>query len=290
MSTKLYCVLHDALLAHAGAYEEHVETAHDGRLPAVHHVAGGVYLAARVTRREEMRQYAAELRERTRWVSTSRWVDHAWSDRRADEDHAARHQRCATGDFEDVDRADVVVVFATPDGWGHAVELGYAWAQDKEIVLVESDPDFDHVFAHLPGVTRVADWSDALDLLVALDPGAADVGSAEDGPLRADRVGESQPLPTADDGTCVVCGLELHRGVPRPDHPFVPDVQAYVQGLLDRRRRLGIARYGSALRPHNGRSALVDLLEELVDATSYCAQKLLEDDVEAARALLKETP
>lgn len=75
-------------------------------------------------------------------------------------------------------------------------------------------------------------------------------------PSRAGRVGDSQPLPTSNDS---------------------PDIQSMVIADIVERRRLGISRYGVALQPHNGRNALLDLYEELIDAAMYCKQRLVEE-------------
>lgn len=66
-----------------------------------------------------------------------------------------------------------------------------------------------------------------------------------------------QPLPTTNDSECVQ-----------------DQVCAYIQ----RRKAVGIERYGTALQANNGRDALRDLYEELVDAVQYCAQMLIERD------------
>lgn len=47
---------------------------------------------------------------------------------------------------------------------------------------------------------------------------------------------------------------------------------------LHRRKVMGIKKYGTPLQAHNGRCALQDLYEELMDATIYIKQKLLEDN------------
>lgn len=57
-----------------------------------------------------------------------------------------------------------------------------------------------------------------------------------------------------------------------------PFVQDEVLAYIERRKQVGIARYGTALQPHNGRDALLDLFEELVDAVNYTAQMLIERD------------
>lgn len=57
------------------------------------------------------------------------------------------------------------------------------------------------------------------------------------------------------------------------DHP---DIQSQVIADIEARRELGIQRYGSALKPHNGRDALRDLYEELIDAACYAKQAMVE--------------
>lgn len=74
-------------------------------------------------------------------------------------------------------------------------------------------------------------------------------------PTRAGRAGDSQPLPTVNDQ---------------------PDIQSQVIADIERRRELGIARYGTALQPDNGRNADLDLYEELLDAAMYAKQRLVE--------------
>lgn len=75
-------------------------------------------------------------------------------------------------------------------------------------------------------------------------------------PTRADRAGDSQPMPTANDE---------------------PDVQSAVIADVEARRLVGIARYGTALQPHNGRNALLDAYEEALDLAMYLKQRLIEE-------------
>jgi hypothetical protein len=72
---------------------------------------------------------------------------------------------------------------------------------------------------------------------------------------RAGREGDTQPLPT-----------------PSTER----DVVDFVKDDLDTRRELGIRRYGQALRAHNGRDALQDAYEELLDLVCYIRQLLEE--------------
>jgi hypothetical protein len=68
---------------------------------------------------------------------------------------------------------------------------------------------------------------------------------------------------------------------------------AWLGDAVIERTRLGVERYGSPLMSHNGRDALRDLAEEVVDGVQYATQALMEtDDVDetawlwAARAKL----
>jgi hypothetical protein len=60
------------------------------------------------------------------------------------------------------------------------------------------------------------------------------------------------------------------------------NVSEAVKADLDARIQLGIQRYGQPLQTFNGRDALKDLYEELLDACHYAKQAILERDVEKA--------
>jgi hypothetical protein len=55
-------------------------------------------------------------------------------------------------------------------------------------------------------------------------------------------------------------------------------IQDQVIEDLEHRKQLGLSTYGTLLYPHNGRDALLDLYEELLDACCYIKQFLIEDD------------
>lgn len=57
-------------------------------------------------------------------------------------------------------------------------------------------------------------------------------------------------------------------------------VQDEVIAYIERRKAVGIERYGTVLQPHNGRDALRDLFDELTDGINYLAQVLIERDGE----------
>lgn len=46
--------------------------------------------------------------------------------------------------------------------------------------------------------------------------------------------------------------------------------------MLQERAELGRERYGERLRAHNGRDAMTDMLQELLDAVMYGAQAVIE--------------
>lgn len=65
-----------------------------------------------------------------------------------------------------------------------------------------------------------------------------------------------------------------------PQPPPVPNDQSHVVDLviddLRERKAMGIAKYGTALQPFNGRNALVDAYQESSDQTLYLRQALEE--------------
>lgn len=56
------------------------------------------------------------------------------------------------------------------------------------------------------------------------------------------------------------------------------DVLPYILRDLTDRAEMGKAKYGTYLQTHNGRSALLDLYQELLDATMYIRQEIIERD------------
>lgn len=73
--------------------------------------------------------------------------------------------------------------------------------------------------------------------------------------------------------------LKLRDGdQPLPIKNGARDIQSMVIADIEARRQVGIARYGTALQPNNGRDALRDLYEELIDAAMYTKQLMVERD------------
>lgn len=56
-----------------------------------------------------------------------------------------------------------------------------------------------------------------------------------------------------------------------------------VQDLLAR-RAMGTAKYGTPLRTFNGRNALMDAYQEVLDLANYLRQRIAEEDAKAAAA------
>lgn len=54
---------------------------------------------------------------------------------------------------------------------------------------------------------------------------------------------------------------------------------------IQKRKELGLRKYGTPLQAFNGRNALKDLYEELLDATKYCKQLLVEMEKHALREM-----
>lgn len=57
-----------------------------------------------------------------------------------------------------------------------------------------------------------------------------------------------------------------------------PDIRDLVVADLELRFQKGLRDYGVPLRPFNGRSALLDLYEELLDSVCYLRQLIYEED------------
>lgn len=56
------------------------------------------------------------------------------------------------------------------------------------------------------------------------------------------------------------------------------DIADLVIEDIKKRKVQGKKKYGVPLRANNGRDALQDLYEELIDATQYCKQEMVERD------------
>jgi nucleoside 2-deoxyribosyltransferase len=113
-----------------------------------------VYLASSYGRREELEKLIPDL-QRVRMVSVARWLH-------GGEDGLSRRD-VAVLDAEDVDRADVLIVFTherhAPVGGGHLWEFGYAYGRGKRCVVIGPEST---VFVRSPGVEQYATWEEFL--------------------------------------------------------------------------------------------------------------------------------
>lgn len=82
--------------------------------------------------------------------------------------------------------------------------------------------------------------------------------------------------------------LELNTEQRMPVPNDSPSVQGMVRADLETRELIGRQRYGTALQPHNGRDALRDLYEELLDACCYIRQAIAERDTAAVSVDLED--
>ena len=62
--------------------------------------------------------------------------------------------------------------------------------------------------------------------------------------------------------------------LPTPNHG--PSMHDLVMEDIKARKALGLRRYGSLLQPHNGRSALQDAYDEVLDLAVYLRQHMYE--------------
>jgi len=65
---------------------------------------------------------------------------------------------------------------------------------------------------------------------------------------------------------------------PDPTPNDLPQIADLVKADIDARRAKGVQTYGAALQPMNGRSALQDLYEELLDGAHYVRQRIEEEN------------
>lgn len=113
-----------------------------------------IYLAARYSRREEMKALATALRL-SGFTVTSRWLYESNPlNTQLGDDPPAFYQETALLDLLDIDTADAILFFAedpligTPRGGRH-VEFGYALARGKRCIVIGGA---ENIFHYLPNV------------------------------------------------------------------------------------------------------------------------------------------
>ncbi len=72
-----------------------------------------------------------------------------------------------------------------------------------------------------------------------------------------------------------VSGAAQEQPAPKPGDLAVAE---YVMNDIEARVELGKARYGTVLKTNNGRDALWDAYQEILDAAFYLRQAILERD------------
>lgn len=127
-----------------------------------------IFLAARYSRRDELREFAGRIEAqghtvRTRWlrIDIGRVGPDGGSELAAPEER----ERAAGMDLEDVDAADCVISFTEPERinpgrGGRHVEFGYALGKLKRCVVIGHR---ENVFHHFPEVEFYPDAETALD-------------------------------------------------------------------------------------------------------------------------------
>jgi nucleoside 2-deoxyribosyltransferase len=124
-------------------------------------VSAKIYLAARFSRRAEMRAIAADLIAAGHSV-TSRWIN----ERKENETRSVTY---AKRDIADINACDAVLVFSdeprtTSSRGGHWVEVGYAHGIGKAICVIGWR---ENVFCWLSEFQFFATWAEALAALQA---------------------------------------------------------------------------------------------------------------------------
>jgi len=132
-----------------------------------------IYLAARYSRRQELSEYATQLRDLGHIV-TSTWID---GHHEASSPHGPRAEQLADGaerrgwaleDWADLARSDALICFTEQAGptvlyarvsGGRHVELGIALAWELDVMIVGPRENLYH---WLPEVMAYPTWDDAL--------------------------------------------------------------------------------------------------------------------------------
>lgn len=119
-----------------------------------------VYLCARYSRHEELNGYAEELRRENFHVCCE-WITGAH--------HDTDSATCAEIDYDEVERADIVISFTERPGeisgrgrGGRHVEYGIALALHKRCIVVGYR---ENVFHHMPQVEFYPLWRECLESL-----------------------------------------------------------------------------------------------------------------------------
>lgn len=104
-------------------------------------VRASLYLAAGYDQKERMREYREKLQATGDIIITSRWLDEAEEKPLQDPEISKDPEtamRYGEMDFEDIDKAEVFVMFtdSPSTSGGRHTELGYAIARCKVVIIV----------------------------------------------------------------------------------------------------------------------------------------------------------
>ena len=126
-----------------------------------------IYLAAMYSQKPLMEKYAKELRDLGFEVTAS-WLEESHHPHSKMSDLTNNELvQYAIADLNDIDKSDILVFFsqdpetATVRGGRH-VEVGYALAKNKAILVVGPA---ENIFHYLPNIRQVNSWAAALDYM-----------------------------------------------------------------------------------------------------------------------------
>ncbi len=108
------------------------------------------------------------------------------------------------------------------------------------------------------------------------------------------RAATHEPPPTMDGPVILETAVRIVEGRAKQEqsrgNPTTHDDLMLVSRALTLRAEMGKAKYGTYLRANNGRNALVDLYQELLDALMYSQQCMEELNIFIAKDYLEAPP
>jgi nucleoside 2-deoxyribosyltransferase len=129
-----------------------------------------VYLAAPYSRKDQISEYAAELRAGGITVTSSWLTEPHKPDTQFQELPPEVHRDYALQDVKDVQAAEALVLFTDPTKKifraGRHVEFGIAVQRGIPILVVGKE--YENIFHYLPKVLHLDTWADVRDLLIDL--------------------------------------------------------------------------------------------------------------------------
>lgn len=122
-----------------------------------------IYLAARISRHEEMRDYAEQLQQHNILVVSS-WINRTLHMKHANRSDMSYEERAtvAAHDISDINMAHVLILFSEEQpgkGNGRLVEFGYAYGKGIDCWVVGP---LENLFLCMDGVVHLPTWEEAL--------------------------------------------------------------------------------------------------------------------------------